>query len=108
MGTLKRNLEKEDSKFIKREIEFVKVERKMAYAIDAVSDLLFSVRIKRNEQIPAFNMTVMISDVETKARVGMAYALDIKWNNDNCSILDYDIKIPNHHLTKGQYYLDIW
>ena len=92
-----------------KELEILEMERVSPFSADSTEDIVIRVRIKRNAtSIKNFKFTTLIDNVANGGnRVGMAYSKDIKWPEFQNEGL-FEISIPEHHLAKGKYILDVW
>ena len=93
---------------VERQFEILRVQRLTSYLMNAEDDIKYSVTIKRNLKIDSFNITTLITNVESADRVGMTFSQPISWPDDTKDVLEFEVTIPNHHLAKGRYTLDIW
>lgn len=92
-----------------KELEILALERVKPYKIDSEEDFVFTAKVRRNTpSIKTFQFTTLIDNVASGGtRVGMAYSPIIKWPDGN-DVAEFEIHVPEHHLTKGKYILDVW
>ena len=63
---------------------------------------------RRNGNVSKFQFTTLIDNVGNGGtRVGMAYSGEIAWPMGKTEA-EFEVRIPQHHLTKGKYILDVW
>ena len=93
---------------VERQFEILRIKRLTPYLMNAEDDIKYRVSIKRNLKIDSFNITTLITNVESTDRVGMTFSQPISWPDDTKDVLEFDVSIPNHHLAKGRYTLDVW
>ena len=94
---------------LNREIEVLELNRLTPYRLDNHDDILYSVRLKRNlHSQKMFQITTLINSVEKGGnRVGLAYSSVIHWP-DAQEEASFEVRLPEHHLAKGKYILDVW
>ena len=92
-----------------KEIEILELERISSYSSDSSNNIILRARVRRNvPSIKNFQFTTLIDNVANGGtRVGMAYSPEIMWP-EGIVIADFLIQIPEHHLSKGKYILDVW
>lgn len=92
-----------------KELEILELTRISPYKTDGDNDIVFSVRVKRNSpSIKNFQFTTLVDNIAAGGtRVGMAYSPEIAWPEGEDTI-DFEIHIPEHHLARGKYILDVW
>lgn len=92
-----------------KEIEILELSRAIPYRTDSVKDIIFTAKVKRNAvSVKNFQFTTLIDNVAAGGtRVGMAYSPEVLWP-DGKDIAEFEIRIPEHHLTRGKYILDVW
>ena len=92
-----------------KELEILELTRINPYKTDSADDIVFSARIKRNSHsIKNFQFTTLVDNVAAGGtRVGMAYSPEVFWPEGK-DIVDFEIRIPEHHLARGKYILDVW
>lgn len=92
-----------------KELEILELTRVSPYKIDSTEDVVFVVKVKRNSNtIKNFQFTTLIDNIASGGtRVGMAYSPEVVWP-DGKDEAEFEIRIPEHHLTKGKYILDVW
>lgn len=92
-----------------KELEILELTRTSPYKIDSTEDVVFVAKVKRNSNtIKNFQFTTLIDNIATGGtRVGMAYSPEVIWPEGKDEV-EFVIRIPEHHLTKGKYILDVW
>ena len=91
-----------------KEIEILSIQRLSAYKIDSHDDIVFLARVRRNSNIQKFQFTTLIDNVANGGtRVGLAYSDEMLWPAGKDEA-EFEIRIPEHHLTRGKYILDVW
>ena len=91
-----------------KEIEILSLKRQTPYKLDSLKDIVFTARVRRNSNVPKFQFTTLIDNVANGGtRVGMAYSGEISWPEGKTEA-EFKVRIPQHHLTKGKYILDVW
>ena len=91
-----------------KEIQIISLERLFPYRIDSLQDVVIRARVKRNANVSKFQFTILIDNVANGGtRVGMAFSDEIAWPAGKTEV-DFEVRIPHHHLTKGKYILDVW
>ena len=92
-----------------KELEILELTRIIPYKTDSAKDIVIASRVKRNTpSVKNFQFTTLIDNVASGGtRVGMAYSPEIVWPEGK-EIADFEIRIPEHHLTRGKYILDVW
>ena len=91
-----------------KEIEIISLERLFPYRIDSLMDIVVKVQVKRNANVSKFQFTTLIDNVANGGtRVGMAYSGEIPWPGGKTEA-EFEVRIPQHHLAKGKYILDVW
>lgn len=93
---------------VERQFEILRIKRLTPYLMNAEDAIKYSVTIKRNLKIDSFNITTLITNIESTDRVGMTFSRPINWIDESKEILEFEVTIPNHHLAKGRYTLDVW
>ena len=93
---------------VEKQFEILRIKRLIPYLINGEDDIRYCVTIKRNLKIDTFSITTLITNVESAERVGMTFSPPIDWNDKGSEIHDFEVAIPNHHLAKGRYTLDVW
>ena len=88
------------------EVEILSLKRISPYNLDSNQDIVFTFRAKRNRKLDSFNLLVLICNPVYLNTVGVAFSEDIVWSGDNDEI-EFEIRIPEHHLSKGKYFLDV-
>ena len=92
-----------------KEVEILSVKRLVPYIIDSLEPIEYEVKLRRNlKTLNKFQITTMLDNVGNGGtRVGMAYSDEIVWPNGKEEII-VKVSIPEHHLSRGKYILDIW
>lgn len=92
-----------------KELEIIELRRISPYKVDSRSDIVFVAKVKRNSKtIKNFQFTTLIDNIASGGtRVGMAYSPEVLWPEE-IDESEFEIRIPEHHLTKGKYILDVW
>lgn len=92
-----------------KEIEILELTRVNSYKVDSVEDIVLTVKVKRNSlSIKNLQFTTLIDNIASGGtRVGMAYSPEVQWPEGK-EVAEFEIRIPEHHLTKGKYILDVW
>ena len=91
-----------------KEIQIMSLERLFPYRIDSLQDIVIKARVKRNANVSKFQFTTLIDNVANGGtRVGMAFSDEIAWPEGKTEA-EFEVRIPQHHLTKGKYILDVW
>lgn len=91
-----------------KEVEIISLKRQIPYKLDSLKDVVFTARVKRNSSVQKFQFTTLIDNVGNGGtRVGMAYSDEIVWPEGKTEA-EFEVRIPQHHLTKGKYILDVW
>lgn len=92
-----------------QEFEIIEITRLTQYKIDNNDDIAYSLKIKRNSPVlKVFQITTLINSVDKGGnRVGLAFSPAINWP-DTRQEASFIVKLPEHHLAKGKYILDIW
>ena len=92
-----------------KEIEFLELTRNIPFKSDSNKDIVFTAKVKRNViTVKTFQFTTLIDNVALGGtRVGMAYSQEITWPEGK-NIAEFEIRIPEHHLARGKYILDVW
>ena len=92
-----------------RELEILELTRVSHYHVDSNEDIVFAAKVKRNSKsIKTFKFTTLVDNIASGGtRVGMAYSPELVWPDD-ADIAEFQISLPEHHLAKGKYILDVW
>ena len=92
-----------------KELEITELNRISSYKLDSSEDVVFVAKVKRNSAtIKNFQFTTLIDNIASGGtRVGMAYSPEVLWPEGKDEA-EFEIRIPEHHLTKGKYILDVW
>ena len=92
-----------------KEIEFLELQRITPYSSDSTEDIVFRAKVKRNAaSVKNFKFTTLIDNIASGGtRVGMAYSPEIVWPEGQ-ETAEFEIRIPEHHLARGKYMLDVW
>ena len=88
------------------EVEILSLRRISPYDLDCNQDIVFSIRVRRNRKVESFNLLVLICDPVYLNTVGVSFSEDIVWP-DLKDETEFEIRIPEHHLSKGKYFLDV-
>ena len=92
-----------------KELEILELTRVSPYKIDSTEDVVFIAKVRRNSNsIKNFQFTTLIDNIASGGtRVGMAYSPEIIWQEGK-NVAEFEIRIPEHHLARGKYILDVW
>lgn len=92
-----------------KELEILELTRSIPYKTDSLKDIVITARVKRNARsVKNFQFTTLIDNVASGGtRVGMAYSPEVVWPEGK-DVVDFEIRIPEHHLARGKYILDVW
>lgn len=92
-----------------KEIEILELTRHNSYKVDSVEDIVFTAKVKRNSlSIKNLQFTTLVDNIASGGtRVGMAYSPEVQWPEEK-EIAEFEIRIPEHHLARGKYILDVW
>ena len=92
-----------------KEIEILELSRGIPYKLDSTKDIVFSAKVRRNApSVKTFQFTSLIDNVALGGtRVGMAYSPEVVWPEGK-DTAEFEIRIPEHHLARGKYILDVW
>ena len=92
-----------------KEIEFLELQRITSYSSDSAEDIVFRAKVKRNvASVKIFKFTTLIDNIANGGtRVGIAYSPEIVWPEGK-ETAEFEIRIPEHHLARGKYILDVW
>lgn len=92
-----------------KELEVLELTRVSPYRIDSTEDVVFIAKVRRNSNsIKSFQFTTLIDNIASGGtRVGMAYSPEVVWPEERDEA-EFEVRIPEHHLTKGKYILDVW
>ena len=92
-----------------KELEILDLTRISSYRLDSHEDIVFVAKVKRNSRtIRNFQFTTLIDNIASGGtRVGMAYSHEILWPEGKDEAV-FEIRIPEHHLARGKYILDVW
>lgn len=93
---------------VEKQFEILRVRRLTPYLMNAEDNIRYSVTIKRNLKIDSFNITTLITNIESADRVGMTFSQPINWPDESKDVLEFEVTILDHHLAKGRYTLDAW
>ena len=93
---------------VEKQFEILRIKRLTPYLMNGEDPIKYRVTIKRNLNIASFSITTLITNIESTERVGMTYSQPLEWVDGSVDIQALEISIPNHHLAKGRYTLDIW
>ncbi len=67
---------------------------------------MFTVRTKRNRMVDHFNLLVLLCNPVHLNTVGVAFSNEVVWPGQKDEA-EFEIRIPEHHLSKGKYVMDI-
>lgn len=92
-----------------KELEIQELTRVSPYRLDSREDVVFIAKLKRNAlTIKNFQFTTLIDNIASGGtRVGMSYSPEVLWPEGK-NEAEFEIRIPEHHLTRGKYILDVW
>ena len=92
-----------------KEVEILELTRNNSYKVDSAENIVFSVKFKRNSpSIKKIQITTLIDNIASGGtRVGMAYSPEIQWPEGK-DIAEFEVRVPEHHLARGKYILDVW
>lgn len=92
-----------------KELEILELTRDIPYKTDSTKDVVITARVKRNSpSIKNFQFTTLVDNVASGGtRVGMAYSPEVAWPEGK-EIAEFEIRLPEHHLARGKYILDVW
>ena len=92
-----------------KEVEILELTRNNSYKVDSVESIVFTVKFKRNSpSIKKIQITTLIDNIASGGtRVGMAYSPEIQWPEGK-DIAEFEVRVPEHHLARGKYILDVW
>jgi hypothetical protein len=88
------------------DVEVLSLRRISPYNLDSNQDIIFTIRAKRNRKVDSFNLLVLVCNPVYLNTVGVAFSEDISWPNGKDET-EFEIRIPEHHLSKGKYFLDV-
>lgn len=92
-----------------KELEILELNRVSSYRLDSHEDVVFAAKVKRNSRtIRNFQFTTLVDNIASGGtRVGMAYSPEILWPEGKDEA-EFEIRIPEHHLARGKYIMDVW
>lgn len=92
-----------------KELEILELTRISPYNMDSAEDVVFVAKVRRNSpSIKTFQFTTLVDNIASGGtRVGMAYSPEVSWPEGNNEV-NFEVRIPEHHLAKGKYILDVW
>ena len=92
-----------------KELEILELTRVSPYKLDSRDDVVFVAKVRRNSgTIKNFQFTTLIDNIASGGtRVGMAYSPEVLWPEGKDDA-EFEIRIPEHHLARGKYILDVW
>ena len=92
-----------------KELEILALTRTSPYVMDSSEDISFTIRVKRNSKsIQNFKFITLVDNIASGGtRVGMAYSPEIRWPKGK-DVAEFEIRLPEHHLARGKYILDVW
>jgi lipopolysaccharide transport system ATP-binding protein len=88
-----------------KEIEILSLKRISPYRLDSNQDVVISIRVKRNASVRKFNLLVLLCDPININTAGVSFSEDIVWDDD-MNEKEFEVRIPDHHLSKGRYVMD--
>ena len=89
-----------------KEIEILSLTRISPYKLDSSQDLVITIKAKRNARIQKFNFLVLLCDSINVNTAGVSFSEDIVWDDDTDEKV-FEVRIPEHHLSRGRYVLDV-
>lgn len=89
-----------------KDVEILSLKRISPYNMDSNQDVVFTVRVKRNRKVDHFNLLVLLCNPVHINTVGVAFSDEIVWP-DKKEEAEFEIRIPEHHLSKGKYVMDV-
>lgn len=89
-----------------KDVQILSLRRISPYNLDSNEDIVFTVRAKRNRKVESFNLLVLICNPVYINTTGVSFSEDIVWP-DHKDEAEFEIRIPEHHLSKGKYFLDV-
>ena len=92
-----------------KELEILELTRVSPFRLDSQEEVVFVAKVKRNAlTIKSFQFTTLIDNIASGGtRVGMAYSPEVLWPEGK-NEAEFEIRVPEHHLTRGKYILDVW
>lgn len=92
-----------------KELEILELTRVSPYIIDSTDDVVLIAKVRRNSNsIKTFQFTTLIDNIASGGtRVGMAYSPEVVWPEGK-EEAEFEVRIPEHHLARGKYILDVW
>lgn len=92
-----------------KELEILALTRTSPYVMDSSEDISFTIRVKRNSKsVQNFKFITLVDNIASGGtRVGMAYSPEIRWPSGK-DVAEFEIRLPEHHLARGKYILDVW
>ena len=89
-----------------KDVEILSLRRISPYNLDSKQDIVFTVRARRNRKVSCFNLLVLIVNPVADSTVGVTFSDEITWPKDKEEV-EFEIRIPEHHLSRGKYVLDV-
>jgi lipopolysaccharide transport system ATP-binding protein len=89
-----------------KDVEILSLKRISPYNLDSNQDIVFTVHARRNRKVSCFNLLVLIVDPVADSTVGVTFSDEIAWP-ENKEETEFEIRIPEHHLSRGKYVLDV-
>ena len=89
-----------------KDVEILSLRRISPYNLDSKQDIVFTVRARRNRKVSCFNLLVLIVNPVADSTVGVTFSDEITWPKDKEEV-EFEIRIPEHHLSRGKYMLDV-
>lgn len=92
-----------------KELEIQELTRVSPYRLDSREDVVFIAKLRRNAlTIKNFQFTTLIDNIASGGtRVGMSYSPEVLWPEGKDEA-EFEIRVPEHHLARGKYILDVW
>jgi len=89
------------------DFEIIHLKRCFPYILDGSQPIIYQVKIKNKSSHKRFYVTTLIDDTYDSERAGLVSTKEISWDSSN-EFMTLQIKIYDHHLSKGKYTLDVW
>ena len=89
-----------------KDVEIMSLRRDSPYFLDSTRDVVFTAKVKRNRKVERFNFLVLLCDPVHLNTIGVAFSDEIVWTAQKDE-MELEIRIPEHHLSKGKYVLDV-
>ena len=88
--------------------EVLRIQRLTPYLMGGEDEIRYKVTIKQKVDVDSFGITTLVTNMESTERVGMAFSQPMQWDKKKGDVQTFEITIPNMHLAKGRYTLDVW